>query len=242
MIRPASIIGTVAAVAFLLAAGAYAEGEVTIARKVTAGQALRYKVTQKADVMGAQADVALSFQRTIKTLRPDGGWVQEEQNEGGKVTIGGMEMDIPAGAGPILTFGKSGNVLKFDRPAGYQAIFSPQVDEALADLVNPALPDKAVPVGAAWTTTYEDPANAGKKLEVKTTYAGKEKLDGKDALKLTQTGGTTVEAQNLQVQVTFWLDPETGTAWKSEATVRSLPTQFGVMNLTTTATLVPTAK
>ncbi len=234
-------LGWVAVLAAAALPALSADQEIALTHKLTAGSAQRFHSVEAVKVMGTDVQVTRTFKRTVKEVKPTGEAVIEEVAEAGKVAVNGQEMDLPAGGSATVTTDRMGKVVQFKAPEG--GLTTPAVAELLVDTAAPVYPEKPVPPGAAWTTEYPNPVVQGQTVQVKTTLTGTEKLDARDTVKLVQTAAPEVEAgKKLQVESTYWLEPATGTVAKYVTRLQGLPTQYGVLDITSTVTAEPADK
>lgn len=217
-----------------------AAGEVTLALKPQTGT-LRYHSEQTVNAQGMEIKVTRNYKTTVKTVKPTGEAEIEEATENGQVTLMGQSMDLPAGGAATMTLDRRGKLVEFSPPTG--GITTPEVARLMAEFGNVVFPAAAVVEGAEWTTEYDNPAVAGKKVQVKTKFLGTEKLDGKDAIKVKQGGSADVpDGKTVEGEATYWLDPATGATLKYEVTVKHLPTMYGDLDIKGITTAVPDTK
>jgi hypothetical protein len=207
---------------------------VTLARTYKAGDVQRYKVTVNASVMGMDVIVTSTAKNTIKEIKPNGDIVIEAADEGTKVNFGGQEQEQPAGPPVIETRSKTGKLVELKTDPAAQALLAPEIQKMSAMVSDIILSEKAVKAGDVWETEFDNPAVKGKKLTVKTTFVGMDKVEGKDLWKIKQslTAETGMESAKVAHDYTTWLDPANGRLVKLEGTVKDIPTQFGPLSWT----------
>ena len=222
--------------AALLAVGiaAYAEDAITLSRKFKEGDTVRYKATVNANVMGGEATVTTTSKQTVKKVKDNGEVIVSIVDEGGKLSFGGMEQDLPGGAEVVETRGKNGRITKLEFPSGGQEIMTPEIRELMSLISDVILSEKAVKSGDAWEVEVDNPAVKGKKVTFKSTFVGTEKLDDVTAWKVKQATESLTDDKGakLSSEFVYWLDPTTGYTLKAESKVDGIPTQFGVMSWT----------
>src|SRR5204862_7601920 len=101
--------------------------------------------------------------------------------------------------------------------------------------------DKEVKPGDSWDTEPDNQAAKSKKVKLKTTFVGTEKVDGKELLKLKQAGEPEVDdaGAKMSYETVYWLDPASGGIVKAESTVKDLPTlSVGVISMTVKMTAI----
>lgn len=235
-----SVVG---AIALIGAQTAHAQDAITLALKPKAKETRTYQTTINASVMGTEAVVKAKLKRTIKEVKDNGDFVVDNAAEAGTVSIGGMEQDAPAQAPFTLTISKYGKVVSFKASEESAGFMAPEIQNATALLGSLILPEKAVKAGDTWTTEYDNPAVKGKKFTVKTTFIGTDKVGDKEYWKLKQSADVVVDGEGAKMayEETTWLDPSNGNLFKSESTVKDLPTQFGPISWSMKTELVKEA-
>lgn len=232
----AGVLVAAGALALLPAPGARGQdAPVQLRYTYKAGRTARYTTTQTGSVMGADLTLSAPYTITVKQVRDDGSAVVERKQEAGKISIGGQEQETPAADPQSSTRDRRGRLLEYNVRANADGFIAPEVTHLLASLTHPLLPEKAVAKGDTWQVEVDNPADAGKKVTVKGTFLGVEKLDGADAWKLRQSAEATTSAgadTKLVVEFTAWLDPANGEIRQMEGTVKDLPTQAGPITLT----------
>ena len=213
---------------------AYAQDAVTLTRKFKEGDVIRFKTVVNATVMGGEAVVTSTAKQTVKKVKDNGEITVSIVDEGGKLSFGGMEQDLPAGAEVVETRDKAGKLSKIEFPNGGQEFMTPEVRHLTSLLAEPMLSDKPVKAGDTWTVEVDNPAVKGKKVTFKGTFAGSEKLADSETWKLKQTAEAISDDKGAKIaaETTYWLDPATGQTIKSESAVKGIPTQFGEMSWT----------
>jgi len=222
--------------AALLAVGvaAFAQDAVTLTRKFKEGDTIRFKTTVNASVMGGEAVVTTTSKQTVKKVKENGEVVVSIMDEGGKLSFGGAEQDIPGGAEIVETRGKNGRISRLEFPSGGQEIMTPEIRELMSLIPDVIFSDKAVKAGDAWEAEADNPAVKGKKIAFKSSFVGVEKVGEVAAWKVKQNAEalTDDKGAKLSSEYVYWLDPATGHLIKSQAKVDGIPTQFGVMSWT----------
>src|SRR5688572_15885983 len=222
--------------AALLAVGiaAYAQDAVTLTRKFKEGDTIRFKATVNANVMGGEAVVTTTSKQTVKKVNDNGEVIVSIVDEGGKLSFGGAEQELPGGAEVVETRGKNGRITKLEFPAGGQEIMTPEIRELMSLISDVIFAEKPVKAGDAWEVEVDNPAVKGKKIAFKSTYVGTEKVGETSAWKVKQTAEalTDDKGAKLSSEYMYWLDPATGYTLKAEAKADGIPTQFGIMSWT----------
>lgn len=229
----AAMLGSLALAACMVARAD--DKPVTLARAFKKGDVGRMKIETTVNVNGGDVLVNLTSKSTVKEIKDNGQIVMEFQDEAGKVTVNGSDMDIPAGPPMTIAYDKSGKLVDLMANEG-TGILTPEVLRLLETMRMPILSDKEVKAGDAWQTEFDNPAVKGKKFTVKTTYLGTEKVDGTDLWKIKQTGEPETDAAGAKMgyDATYWLDPSTGYLVKSDVKITDQPTkQYGTHSLTT---------
>ena len=127
---------------------------------------------------------------------------------------------------------------KAEEAAG--AFMTPEIAKLMASLSTSLLTDRALKTNDTWQTELENPAVKEKKVTVKDTYLGIDKVDGKDYWKVKQTAEAVVDADGSKMtyEFTVWIDPMSGDAFKIDGTVKDVPTQVGPITMQITSTAV----
>ncbi|HET6385796.1 MAG TPA: hypothetical protein VFJ58_20585 [Armatimonadota bacterium] len=213
---------------------------VTLSRTFKKGDVVRINVeTTTVGPNGADAQIKLTSSSTVKDVKDNGDVVIETQDQPGKLTINGNDMDIPGGQLTTLTFDTTGKLVDFKSDPG--GILAPETSRQLEIMRMPILPDKAVVAGDSWQSTFDNPAVKGNKFTVRTTFVGMDKVDGANLWKLSQAGAPQTDANGAKMgfDATYWLDPASGQLVKSEIKITDEPTtRFGTHSLTTKTTLI----
>lgn len=220
------------AAALALAPSAFAQTTLTATYKE--GQVFKEKITADLVVGGSDATMTRSTKRTVTKIKEDGKVVIAVQDLGGKAVVGGaMEIEIPEVKPVMQTLDKQGKLVEIKQNDGEAGIMSPEVFHIMVINQGVTFADKAVKDGDSWTVEHDNPAVKGKKITVKFTLVGIEKVEGKDHLKLTQTSEAAFDADGGKVttELTIFLDPKTNIAMKVTGKISDIPTQFGPMTM-----------
>lgn len=214
--------------------------EVTLAATYKAGDVTRYKTRISFTAATAEGVLTSTNQATVKEIRKTGDIVVNTVIQDAHVSVGGNEQDVQ----DLPTIGqvrsKQGKLVEFTLGESMVMPFTPEVGRAIYQLSEVLFPEKAVAPGGTWQTELANPMVKGKKILVKDTFIGMDKVDTLDCWKIKQTGEADTEDPNarLKVEATFWLDPANGRIVKLEGTAKDVPTQLGPATLVTTQTLV----
>lgn len=224
--------------ALLLFAGGMSRADekaaVNLARNVKVGDTVRQKITVSASVNGMDVTVVEIAKTTAKEIDKKGNitWMQEVESS--KINVGGNELDGPATPPVNQVRDKNNKLVEFKAPEAAQEIMSPEVQKITAMGAEIILSEKAATADDSWTTEFENPIVKDKKVTVKTTFLGVDKVDGKDYWKFKQIASAATDKDSKTTsEMTAWLNPETGTMFKMEASVKDVPTtQAGPISLT----------
>lgn len=231
-----------AATAALLAAAAARadQAPVTLARTFKAGESARYHTTGKVTALGNPVVQDEIDTMQVKEVRADGGAVLLLGMESGSYTLNGEVHKLPVPPPATLTVDRRDRMVKLTLPETGITIMAPEVHQIIIAAVQPVFPDKPVAPGDSWTTELDNPAVAGKKCTIHTTYAGMDTLDGRNAWKLTQRTEADMPGAGpkLTEDVTAWLDPATGQSLKYAVVTKHLPTAFGAVDSEATSVLL----
>jgi hypothetical protein len=217
-----------------IAVAAYAQDGVVLTRAYKKGDVVRYKSVVNASVMGGEAVVTATTKGTVKEVKDNGEITVSIVDEGGTLSFGGAEQDLPAGAEVVETREKSGKLKKVAFPNGGQEFVAPEIRELMTLVADPILGDKPVKPGDKWESEIDNPAVKGKKVAFKTTYVGPEKVGEVNTWKVLQTAEalTDDKGAKLTAEYTYWLENGNGATVKAESKVSGIPTQFGDMSWT----------
>ncbi len=217
-----------------LAAAPLVDDAVTLVRTAKKGDINKYSVEATASVSGVEASLKNTLKYEVKEVKADGVVVVEVSDEGGKLVFGGMEMDAPQSPAVTETREKSGKLTKAVSAAD-NPVFPAEVVSLLAAVREVVFTDKPVKSGDTWNVEFDNPAVKGKKITLKSTYSGIDKVDGKDFWKVKHTGEAEVNAAGEKVtfEMTEWREPATGRIEKGESSVKGIPTaMLGNINMT----------
>lgn len=240
-----AIIGVFGTFAVIAALPVRAEDKpVKLARIFKKDEVTRHKSESVVSVNGMEVTLTQSSKITIKEVKDDGHVLSETKNEGGKINVGGMEMDIPEAPPVTVTKDKRGVVTEFKMDDGGMSPFSPEILKLMVIVGDPILSEKEVKAGDSWETELDNPAVKGKKFTIKTTFVGVDKVDGVDLWKVKQTTEPAVDAAGAKMgcELIVWLAPANGREVKSESSIKDLPSNFGTMSLKSKTTLVKEEK
>src|SRR5579872_7462960 len=120
---------------------------VTLARSYKKGDVTRTNSEASVNANGTDVQVVQTAKITIKDVKDNGQIVIEEAGEGGKVTIGGSDMDMPASYATTATRDKNGKLIEFKMDEGGQTIYTPEITHLLQIVGSPVLSDKEVKPG-----------------------------------------------------------------------------------------------
>jgi hypothetical protein len=191
------------------------------------GDTARFKSNTNISVGGMDIALEQTSKHTIKEIKDKGDVTLETKDEGGKVTLNGSDMDIPAGALVTLTLDKYNKILSFKPDADNPYLSKPTLHlMAMAERI--IFPDKAVKAGDSWKTEIENPAVKDKKVTIKTTFIGKDKVEGVDAWKVKQTLEAETEGSGkMTTEYTALLDASNGQVISGENELKGVPGQMG---------------
>jgi hypothetical protein len=216
---------------------AHAQDAVSLVAPFKQGVA-RYKTTTKIDAMGNEVLLTDLTRVVVKEVKADGTGIMVRTRESGTVSLAGMEQNLPPSES-TETRDKLGRLTEFksEPSAGF---VTPGLERLSATLAWPLLTDQPVKPGDTWQVEIDNPAAPGKKVVVKDTFVAVDTIDGVAYRKIRQvTSADTGQNGTMAVDMTLWLDPKTSEIFKAEATVKDVPTQFGVLTWTTKVERLP---
>jgi hypothetical protein len=212
---------------------------VTLSRAFKKGDVIRMKIETLIDGNAGGAQVKLTSKSMVKEVKENGQVVVELQDEAGKLTLNGSDMDIPAGPITTLTYDKAGKLIDFKSEDG--GVITPVTARQLEIMRMPILVEREVKAGDSWESEFDNPALKGKKFNVKTTFLGLDKLDGVDLWKVQQKGAPEIDSIGAKMgfEATYWLDPASGQTVRADVKITDEPTtQYGTHSLTTKVTRI----
>ena len=199
----------------------------TLARTVKVGDTLRYKGNIAISVGGTDVTVEQNRKHTVKEVKENGDVVIEVGDEGGKVNIGGTDMDTPAGSPATVTTDKVGKIIAYKAPAEENQYLSPATLHLLQIVDRIIFPDKPVKPGDSWTAEIDNPTVKGKKVTIKTTYTGTDKVEDVAAWKVKQTVDADTDAGKFSAEVTAVIESANGQLISAEQTLKGVPGIMG---------------
>lgn len=201
---------------------------ITMTAPAKVGDIVRYRTTLTMSV-GADITVEQVRKHVVKEIKDNKEVVVVVHNEGGKFLVNGTENEIPATAEVTMTLDRINRVLTFKPRVEDNPYLSSSTLHLLSMAESIVLPEKPVKPGESWTTEVDNPQVKGKKVKIKTTYAGTARLNDMPAWKVTQEleADTEFADTRLKVKVTAFLDPATGQLLQAEQTASGIPSQQG---------------
>jgi hypothetical protein len=228
--RPAILL------ACCLLSAAVAAHAATLARTFKQGDAVHHRYEMKGSVAEAEFSVTGVSRGEVTEVKANGDVVITETQKDVKLTVMGADQPQPEAPPVKITRDRQGRLVELGEAP---SVLTPATTRIIATLAEPLLPAQAPSDGGTWTVEFDNPARQGKKIAVKGTFTGTEKVGDVEAWKVRQTAeAETEDAQPLTSDTTFWLDPANGEIVKAEAAVKNAPSQFGLMSWTETRTRV----
>jgi hypothetical protein len=212
------------ACALLMSAGISRADDKPLALAITAkkGDVIRQKITINANVLGMDLVIVQTTKTQLKDIDKKGNLVWEQTVE--SVTLNDMaQTEIPPAQ--TQTRDKQNKLVEFKPLEAGGNPFSPEVQKLMAATSEIILTDKEVKPGESWTTEFENPIVKEKKVAVKTTFVGMDKVEGKEYWKVKQTATAETDAAGAKsiADMTAWLDPADGSMFKMEGSVKDIP-------------------
>jgi hypothetical protein len=227
----ATFLSVAAGLAVLTSAPVRADDKpVTIAATYKAADKESYKVELHVTIPQGEVNLTTTSTATVKEIKPNGDVVSELTTDKTVISINGSEMDGPAQPPVTSTHDKLGKLvdMKTDIPDG--AFFTPEVARYIVIVNGLILPEKPVVTNDKWETEMDNPMVKGKKITIKDTYLGTDKVDSVDLWKVQQTISTVTDDAGAKStsDITYWLDPTNGHIVKAEGKVTGIPTTQGM--------------
>lgn len=231
MTGSAAILAIVAA-PLVVRADAPDDKPVTLGYTYKEKDVFRQKTTIEANLMGMDIVVTSTSKMSVKEIKKNGDVVLEITDEGSHLTGQGIDQDLPPRAAQTIVRNKVGKLIELKTDEAAAQFMAPEVQKLSTMIGDVLFPEKPVKAGETWQTELDNPIIKGKKVVVKGTFIGVEKLDGMDVWKVKQSAeaATAEDGTKMSIEITTFLDPATGEAVKSESIVKDLPTQFGAMS------------
>lgn len=226
--------GVLFACAFVVGSAANAQNDqaVNLIVKPKVGRVIRNRTIVKTSFMGMELVVNESQKNTVKAVKTNGDIVVEIAAESAIIRIGGMnQVQDPNPPYSIIRERngriKEGRKIDMDE---FMKIGVAKVNEALGAFI---LPEKPVKPNDTWETVLNNPAVVDRKITVKGTYLGLEKIDGKEYWKIKQSSEAIVDVDGTKVTYdsTEWVNPDDGETFRLEATAANVPTNAGNLTL-----------
>ena len=227
--------GTLCALALAVQTGVRADDEkkeeakpATLAVTTKVGETLRYKTILLLNI-GAEVTVEQNRKQTVKEIKDNKEIVVLVEDEGGKFIANGAENEFPATSPVTMTLDKANKVLTYKPKVEDNPYLSATTLHLLALSERIIFTDKPVKPGDSWTTEVDNPQVKGKKVKIKTTFVGSDKVGDVAAWKVKQEleADTEVVDNKLKSETTALLDSATGYLLKAEQTVSGVPSQNG---------------
>ncbi len=202
-----------------------AEDAVAVKQVLKVGDSIQLKSTT--EVPGQDVTVIQTRKQTLKELKDNGEAVFIVTPLGGKYTVNGTDNNIPAGAPTVVTTNRYSKILTF-KPDNDDNPYLSAVTLHLLALVDTIIfPDKPVKPGDSWTTDLDNPAVKDKKVTIKTTFVGADKVDGKDIWKVKQSMSADTDAGKMTSESTATLVASNGEIIQGDMDVKGVPTKIG---------------
>ena len=200
---------------------------VTFARTLKVGDAVKYKATNEISVNGMEIKVVQNSKHVIKQVKDNGEVVIDVVDEGGKVDLGGSEMEIPVKAPSAFTTDKQGKVIAYKPSTDENPYISNPTLHLLVIVDRIVFPDKPVKAGDSWTSEVDNPVAKGKKVTIKTTYTSDDKADGIAAWKVKQTVEADTEGGKMTADITALIDSSNGQLISADQVLKGIPANNG---------------
>lgn len=173
-----------------------------------------------------------------KAVAEDGTLTYEQLDEKADAILNGAPIPPTAG-GPkpvTITWSKMGLMTKRVNPAADP--FDRSQKSLIALMTMPA-PTKPVAVGESWKTEVPNPLMKNKTFSITSTLVGKEKVLGKDAIRVKQEATFPSvfgadENETLVVKTEYWLDAKDYGLLKIASTVKNPVLPFPAANIVST--------
>lgn len=212
------------------------EKTVNLLVKPKLGHVTHKNTVIKTSVMGMDIVVNQNSKDTVKEVKENGDVVVEIVDEGSTLNVGGMDRDQPMAPPRTITRDKFGKVKEY-KSEDIAGFMTPEVSRLLSMIATSLLTDKLVKANDTWQTELDNPAVKEKKVTVKDTFLGIDKIDGKDYWKIKQTAEAAVDTDGgkMNYEITEWINPVDGEAFKIDGVIKDVPTQVGTITMQITS-------
>ncbi len=209
------------------------ETEVTIKKTQKAGDTVRYRLNATADVGGSEVIVERTVKFEIKQVKENGDVVATMSDQGGKINAMGQEMEVPLASVVTITTDKLGRIVKYQRGTDEISVMSPEVEQLLAMAQDYVLPEKPVKPKDTWQYEVANPVIKDKKVALKGTYLGMEKIEDTVTWKIKQTLTAVIDSEGgkMEAEMVFFADPADGTIVRAEGKLKNVPSQYGPVDI-----------
>lgn len=199
-----------------------------------AKDAYQYSTTITLNFNGTDVTLVQNIKHTVKEVKENGDITMVSTDLGGKMSIGGNDMDIPVGGPVTITMTKLRKLTSFKPEKEDNPYLSTSTQFLLAMISNIVFPDKAVKAGDSWDTELDNPQVKGKKVAIKTTFVGPAKVGDVQAWKVKQTleADTEIAGAKLKAEYTALLDPTNGQVIEGDEKVTGVPGNMGSIDWT----------
>ncbi|MBM3495329.1 MAG: hypothetical protein FJX72_13565 [Armatimonadetes bacterium] len=206
---------------------------VTLARVQKVGDVWRARVIGTANVSGAEVTLDRTIRQEVKEIKKTGEVVTITRDLGGKVNAGGQEMEVPESGPVTVTSDKLGRMVKYEKSSNDMSIMAPEVEQIMAVMQDYLLPEKPVKAGDTWENALPNPLDKDKKLQVKTTFVGMDKVEDAQVWKIKQVVTAVVDSEGgkMTAEIVFLAHPTNGATKVLEGTMKGMPTQYGPIDL-----------
>lgn len=211
-------LGTSLSVPVMAQDAATAEKEYTLKkREYKANEVQRTKMTLKFDFGGQQGTLAMKMRETVKAVKPEGELSVQFVFEEAMANIGGMELDI-SNFVPKVTVNrdKKGKVTTEVEGGSEQSNSQfVNISSQFATAFDNVLPEKPIKVGEKWDKKFKTTGPDGAEVEVEAKYefAGIEKVNGVEAMKiLTKSKTIAITSEGMML-----INPKNSALLKTKA-------------------------
>lgn len=203
---------------------------VAVAMTRKAKDSVQYKDMITLSLNGTDVALEQNRKHTVKEIKDDGPTTIIVTDLGGKVTFNGSDMDTPPGSPVTVTQTPTGKILSYKPDMEDNPYLSTTTLHliALADQI--VFPDKPVKPGDSWTTEIDNPQVKGKKVTIKTTYVGADKVDTMATWKVKQTMEADTDSGKMTAEITAMLDPANGQIVQAEHMAKGVPGTMGAFD------------
>ncbi len=184
---------------------------ISLKRAPKEGTTFKYKMEGSVDMQGTPVTLTGIMQEKVIKVEANGNFSLEQQQLEGKISVGGQEMDMPAGNATITTYKSTGEIVEIKGGSEESSSYR------MATLGLVLAPGKSLSVGDKWTHEVKADTKLGI-VAAKADYQvlAEEKVGSVDTIKIKATVKETEGSDPASSDSTLWIDKKDGSTIKAE--------------------------